>query len=101
MVKHGTTVTFYGGVDEIGGNKILVEDRDTKVFFDFGISFGARRLFFTSLFLSPRSSRGLQKLGILLRLEGIYKFDDKQPEIDAVFVTHGHLDHSAYFSFIN
>ena len=34
-----TSLTFYGGVNEIGGNKILLEDRDTKIFLDFGQSF--------------------------------------------------------------
>jgi len=28
-----TSLTFYGGVNEVGGNKILLEDKDTKVFF--------------------------------------------------------------------
>ena len=37
-----TSLTFYGGVNEIGGNKILLEDKDTKVFLDFGMSFGQR-----------------------------------------------------------
>ena len=32
---------------------------------------------------------------------GIYKFDGKAPDVDAVFVSHGHMDHSAYLSFIN
>ncbi len=27
-----TKLTFYGGVNEIGGNKILLEDGDTRVF---------------------------------------------------------------------
>jgi hypothetical protein len=31
-VKRNTTLTFYGGVNEIGGNKILLRDGDTKVF---------------------------------------------------------------------
>jgi len=34
-----TSLTFYGGVNEIGGNKILLEDKDTKVFLDFGKEF--------------------------------------------------------------
>jgi mRNA degradation ribonuclease J1/J2 len=34
-----TKVFFYGGVDEIGGNKILLEEKGTKVFLDFGKSF--------------------------------------------------------------
>jgi mRNA degradation ribonuclease J1/J2 len=33
-----TSLTFYGGVNEIGGNKILLQDKDTKVFLDFGMS---------------------------------------------------------------
>ena len=32
--------------------------------------------------------------------KGIYKFDHSPPEANAVFLSHGHLDHSAYLSFI-
>ena len=39
-------MSFYGGVHEIGGNKILIEDKGTKVFLDFGMSFGKRGRFF-------------------------------------------------------
>ena len=101
MVKPKTTITFYGGVNEIGGNKILIQDRDTKVFFDFGMSFAMKKQFYSPPFLSPKSEKSLQELGILPKIEGIYKFDEKPPEIDAVFISHGHMDHSAYLSFIN
>jgi len=100
MVKHETVLTFHGGVNEIGGNKILLEDRDTRVFFDFGMSFGLRKQFYSPPFLSPKTERSLQELGILPKLEGVYRFD-KKPSIDAVFVSHSHLDHSAYLSFMN
>jgi mRNA degradation ribonuclease J1/J2 len=42
MVKNATTLTFFGGVNEIGGNKILLQDRDTRVFFDFGMSYAIK-----------------------------------------------------------
>jgi ribonuclease J len=100
MVKHETVLTFHGGVNEIGGNKILLQDRDTRVFFDFGMSFGLRKQFYSPPFLSPKTERSLQELGILPKLEGVYRFDEK-PSIDAVFVSHSHLDHSAYLSFMN
>ncbi len=100
MVKHETTLTFYGGVDEIGGNKILLKDGDTKVFFDFGMSFAMKKLFYSPPFLSPKSAQSLQEFGILPKLDGIYKFDNEEPQVDAVFVSHSHLDHSAYLSFI-
>jgi ribonuclease J len=100
MVKNKTTLTFYGGVDEIGGNKILLQDRDTRVFFDFGMSFAMKKQFYSPPFLSPKSEKSLQELGILPQITGVYKFDKSLPEVDAVFISHGHLDHSAYLSFI-
>lgn len=100
MVKNKTTLTFYGGVDEIGGNKILLQDRDTRVFFDFGMSFAMKKQFYSPPFLSPKSEKSLQELGILPKISGVYKFDQSPPEVDAVFLSHGHLDHSAYLSFI-
>jgi hypothetical protein len=30
-----TSFTFYGGIDEIGGNKILLGSGGTKIWFDF------------------------------------------------------------------
>ncbi|MCJ7560605.1 MBL fold metallo-hydrolase [Candidatus Bathyarchaeota archaeon] len=100
MVKNATTLTFYGGVNEIGGNKILLQDRDTRVFFDFGMSFTMKKQFYSPPFLSPKSEKSLQELGILPQITGVYKFDQSPPEVDAVFISHGHLDHSAYLSFI-
>ena len=100
MVKNQTTLTFYGGVNEIGGNKILLKDHDTNVFFDFGMSFSAKKQFYSPPFLSPRNEKSLQELGILPTIRGIYKFDPAPPEADAVFLSHGHLDHSGYLSFI-
>jgi len=32
-------ITLHGGVNEIGGNKILVEHKNTRIFLDFGMSF--------------------------------------------------------------
>jgi ribonuclease J len=100
MVKNATTLTFYGGVNEIGGNKILLQDVDTRVFFDFGMSFAMKKQFYSPPFLSPKSEKSLLELGILPKIAGVYKFDPSPPEIDAVFLSHGHLDHSAYLSFI-
>jgi hypothetical protein len=62
MVKKETTLTFYGGVNEIGGNKILLKDGDTKIFFDFGMSFSMRRLFYSPPFLSRRARKVCKNL---------------------------------------
>ena len=70
-------LTFYGGVGEIGGNKILLEDADTKIFLDFGMSFGKRSLFFEE-FLTPRTANGIGdflKMRLIPDIYGIYRSD--------------------------
>jgi ribonuclease J len=104
-------VTFYGGVGEIGGNKILVEDRDARVLLDFGASFTAESRYFDG-FLKPRSVNGAGdyfEFGLLPRIEGLYAKEALQntsmkysaPEIDAVFISHAHADHIGHLDQID
>ena len=112
-------LTFYGGVGEIGGNQILLEDGDTRVFFDFGLPFGRRSLYFEE-YLNPRPGAGLLdplEMGLLPPLRGIYRDDllpdeslwqrfENSPEyrslegVNGVLLSHAHLDHSGYISFL-
>lgn len=101
MVKSRTSLTFYGGVEEIGGNKILLKDKDTKILFDFGMSFSLKAQFYSSPFLSPKSEKSLLEFGILPKIKGAYKFEEETAaDIDAVFLSHAHMDHAAYISFL-
>jgi ribonuclease J len=71
------SLTFYGGIDEIGGNKVLLEDGATRVFLDFGMSFDRKGTFYEE-FLQPRSNNGLRdlmELGVVPRINGIYRDD--------------------------
>jgi ribonuclease J len=95
-----TTLTFYGGVNEVGGNKILLEDGETRVLLDFGMSFTLRNQYYSFPFLSPKNERELLELGILPKIRGAYEFEHSEPNIDAVFLSHSHMDHSAYISFL-
>ena len=95
-----TSVTFYGGVGEIGGNKILVEDKGTRIFLDFGMSFKAEKTFYSPPFLSPKSGNALVEMGILPKVDGLYEFDDSKASIDAVFISHAHLDHYGHVSML-
>lgn len=101
-----TSLTFYGGVGEIGGNKILLEDQDTRVFLDFGMSFKQSEKFFSE-FMQPRKCNCLKDFyatGLLPVLEGVYRLDyleyhgcEHEPRmVDGVLISHAHADHAQY-----
>jgi len=106
-----TNLTFYGGVKDIGGNKFLVDDKGTKIFMDFGMSFTEEGRFFAQ-FLNARTSNSLIdmfELGILPKIKGLYRRDyakhmgfdgDEDTEFDAVLLTHAHVDHCAYIKYL-
>jgi len=106
-----TSLIFYGGLNEIGGNKILLEDRDTRVFLDFGMSFAGESQYFSG-YLTPRGVNGAGdylEFDLLPRLRGLYARDMikntniryEEPRIDAVFLSHPHMDHVGYLPFID
>lgn len=73
MVK----ITAYGGVNEIGGNKILVDNDDTRIFLDFGVSFSRTGRYYEE-FLGPRTNnylRDLLEMEVVPKLDGIYRQD--------------------------
>jgi ribonuclease J len=104
-------LTFYGGVKEIGGNKILLEDGDTKIFLDFGMSFSRRSKYFEE-FLNPRTANGIGdflEMGLLPDIPGVYRTDllvhqgrkAEEPAVSAVLLSHAHADHANYISFLH
>jgi len=110
-VRTTVQIIFYGGVNEIGGNKILLEDQDARILIDFGMSFGKKELFYAE-FLAPRTANGLGdflEMGLLPDLDGVYREDllatvgrkPQEPQCDGVLLSHAHLDHSSYISFLH
>lgn len=97
------SLTFYGGVGEIGGNRILLEDRGHRVLLDFGLSFRHQDDYFHE-FLNPRKVNGIGDwiaMGMAPDLPGVYRQDYRDqaglpPEergVDGVLVSHAHMDH--------
>lgn len=100
-------IDFYGGVNEIGGNKILVKDDKNSFFLDFGMGFSKANEYLSE-FLQPRKSNGIVdfvELGFLPYIKGIYRDDylehvgikyEPEPSVDGVLISHSHVDHVAY-----
>jgi len=95
-----TSLTFYGGVGEVGGNKILLRDRSTSIFLDFGKNFTRERQFYDEPYLSPREEKHLIYLGMLPEMEGLYKKDEAEPSVDAIVLSHPHADHWDYIRYV-
>jgi ribonuclease J len=105
------SLTFYGGINKIGGNKILLEDDGTKIFLDFGMNFVEHQDYFTE-YMPPRKCNCLNDfiyLGLLPKLKGIYRVDyskhmgldyKEDNSIDGVLISHGHIDHVGYIHYL-
>lgn len=106
-----TTLTFYGGANEIGGTKILLQDRRTKVFLDFGEPFnlGEEQSFD---YLNPTNTFGLEGLfefGLMPEIPRTFgekqlKFTNlryQRPDIDGIFISHSHSDHVGHLPYVD
>ncbi|MFX0003917.1 MAG: ribonuclease J [Candidatus Hodarchaeota archaeon] len=99
-----TSIQIFDGNDTIGGNKIFLEENGKGIFLDFGMNFKKYSNFFQE-YLLPRTSRGiydLVNLNLIPKLD-IYRKDLIPSDLDislfrslnveAVAITHAHMDH--------
>ena len=121
MPEKGPSITFYGGINEIGGNKFLLEDRGTRIFLDFGMQMGLHGRYY-DMMMPPRKHSSLADLfefKLLPRINGIYRQDytkhfSRGPDpkgwfekdsgtdndVDGVLLTHAHVDHCQYVHYL-
>ncbi len=88
-----TTITPWGGVGEIGGNKILLEANGSRIFMDFGKNFSREKKYFEEPYIKARNEQHLLSLGILPGLNGLYRGQEASYALDAILLSHPHTDH--------
>ncbi len=110
-------LSFFGGQNEIGGNKILLDDGETRLFLDFGQSFGFEGKFFDYPFLTPGLIDDLHLIKAIPDMNGLYFNEGRNPVYDdegfvglegtcekkgvsAVLISHAHLDHVGYLGLL-
>ncbi|MGQ4892771.1 MAG: MBL fold metallo-hydrolase [Candidatus Njordarchaeia archaeon] len=105
-------IEFHGGVNEIGGNKILIRDKKSNksIFLDFGKNFSISKKFYEFPFTTPSSISELLEIGAIPKIGNLYTKSnpsnmdfskDPKPEIDAVFISHVHLDHVGHVTLLS
>lgn len=114
-------LTFLGGVDQVGGNAVLLEDTGfgVKILLDFGLNIGQYYEHYKRGF-SPQSSEELIKFGLLPAptipvINNLYRSSIKSAEItdktsssnesmeslDGIVISHPHKDHYGGLPYIN
>lgn len=94
-------IIIHRGSHEIGGSCVEIRDNGTGVLLDIGMplpslgnnDFGARNL-------EKLPGKELLKCGILPDIKGIYTWDRRKPKINAIILSHAHLDHYGFIQHI-
>ncbi|MDX1799249.1 MAG: MBL fold metallo-hydrolase, partial [Candidatus Lokiarchaeia archaeon] len=109
------TLTILGGVDEVGGNTILLEDKgyNVKIFLDFGIKI-RKYLDYYERGQHPSTIEELFQVNLLpteesIRIHNLYLKDLKKEQdlnsansnLDGIIISHAHKDHYFGLSFVN
>lgn len=109
-------ITCYDGVGTVGGNKILLEDGDAKLWLDFGLDFSRMGMFYEE-FIQPKSCTGIYeqvRMGLLPPVRDLYRDDLVSTKINpwdgmahrdigdvaGVLLSHAHVDHLGALPFV-
>ena len=85
LAEEPITIEVYGGYREIGGNCIVIKDKDRKIVFDNGIRFQVLRRYYRGR-IRPLGINELRSIGVIPPLD-VFK------DTDALYISHFHLDH--------
>lgn len=91
---------IHRGTKEIGGSCVELISSNSRILIDFGIPLiNQNKKPFDSDSIAGKSIEDLKKEKTLPNVGGLYK--NEKPELDAILVSHSHLDHYGLLDFAN
>jgi len=111
-MREGPSIHILGGVGTIGGTKILIQEGQHRVLFDFGSTYAAGGEFWGGAVQPRKGAAGLRDwvtLGYLPRCDGLYRpgaaqsvglEPNQDDQLTQIFVSHLHLDHMALLGMV-
>ena len=93
-------LTIHRGTQEIGGSCVELSTNSSRILIDFGMPLvNDKKESFDSKILTGKSLDELKKLKILPDINGLYR--DEEKAIDAIIISHSHLDHYGFLKFVH
>lgn len=91
---------IHRGTHEIGGSCVELESGKTRIIIDLGIPLvDDKKEKFDTKILEGKTVNQLKELGMLPPVKGLYKAEDRS--IDAIFISHCHLDHYGLLKYVH
>ncbi|MFH1093955.1 MAG: MBL fold metallo-hydrolase, partial [Candidatus Omnitrophota bacterium] len=93
-------IIIHRGTHQIGGSCVELQTANTRILLDFGMPLqDATGYDFNERSIEGKSVEKLIKERILFDIKGLYQ--DSEPSIDAVLISHSHKDHYGFLPYIN
>jgi ribonuclease J len=91
---------IHRGAHEIGGSCVELRTAKSRILIDFGMPLvSCQKEPFDKKILEDKSIDELRELKVLPDIKGLYKNEEK--EIDAIFISHAHLDHYGLLNYVH
>src|SRR3989338_10853786 len=96
-------IIIHRGTHEIGGNCVEVATAETRIIIDLGMPLSDprdKKKRFKEFSLTGKTVPELIREGILPGVSGLYRSVGEEKPVDAVLLSHPHLDHYGLFKYI-
>jgi len=94
-------LTIHRGTHEIGGSCVEISNKDSRIIIDIGMPISKKDgKKFEIREYRRLDGPALVKEKILPDIKGIYKWDKGNKPVDGLLISHAHIDHYGFFSYL-